>query len=240
MRKNWLLVLCLAVLVLGLPGTILADDFNVFVGYSDTLRPSGFFPSPWCGDPSVTSCQVDVLDLLDAGAVRVQNTGTTPLTIGSMMVTLNGGANSFALWGPATIAPGENAIFGQTAQFNFDTSDFGFLANGVAITAAFPLGGCTNPGGLSAADALLCITNAPVVSFTENGIPVSFTDTGNILDTFGYDFVCCASDGNESINWNLVGSVANRGGAVPEPSTLVLLGTGALALFSRKRKSLGL
>jgi hypothetical protein len=62
------------------------------------------------------------------------------------------------LWTDATINPGENAVFGQTASFNFDTSDFGFLG-GVGIDASHPLGGGTNPGALTPSQATECIAN---------------------------------------------------------------------------------
>ncbi len=229
MVKRGLAVFALgvALLMLPLPALAATDSFSVFVGYSDNLRPSGFFPTPWCGDGSVASCQVGGAQL-DAGAVRVQDTGTTAITISDMTVTLNAGSQSFSLWSTTTINPGQNAIFGQTAEFNFDTSDSGFLPNGIGIDGAHPLGGCTNPGALSPSQQADCVNLAPVVSFKENGNPVSFKDTGNILNTFGYDFVCCSSDGNESIAWNNIGSVAHRG--VPEPGTVWLFAIAAAGI----------
>ncbi|MBV9523119.1 MAG: PEP-CTERM sorting domain-containing protein, partial [Alphaproteobacteria bacterium] len=70
----------------------------------------------------------------------------------------------------------------------------------------------------------------------------TFSDTGHILDTGEWDFVNNGSfgeDGNESINWNLVGSAANRGGTVPEPGTIALFGVGLLGLgfIQRRRRS---
>ena len=141
----------------------------------------------------------------------------------------------FTLWSDATINPGKNAIFGQTASFNFDTSDFGFLG-AVGIDASHPLGGCTNPGALTSMQASDCIKNEPIVSFLVNGTPLSFTDKGTILNTFGYDFINGSSDGNESINWNVIGAPPIRGGTTPEPatSTMMLLGSGLLAWFRRR------
>jgi len=142
---------------------------------------------------------------MDAGAIRILDTSGAPITISNLTVTINPGTGPivFTLWSNATISPGDNAVFGQTGSFNFDTSDFGFLGT-VGIDASHPLGGCTNPGALTSAQAAECIAIEPIVSFLANGRPLSFTDKDTILDTFGYDFINGSSDGNESINWNVI------------------------------------
>lgn len=225
------------ILLLASPAS--ADTFNVFVGYADSLRASGFFPSPWIGSPGVVSQSTTAVNgNLDSGAVRIDNTGASPITITNMKVVLRGGSGpTFALWGALTINPGQIGIFAQTDPGNnaqFDTSDSPFLATAQGASAAHPLGGCTSP-----TNAAICASDAPIVSFLENGTAVTLTDTGNILDTFGYDLVNLgppAGDLNESINWNAIGSTPSRGGEVPEPDSIFLLITAAGGAFAVTRK----
>src|ERR1035438_6051801 len=70
-------------------GTI--DPFTVYVGYADNLRASGFFPNPWIGvmfnGQSVTSQTNPAGMSFDAGAVRIDNTGTTSMQITNFEVT---------------------------------------------------------------------------------------------------------------------------------------------------------
>ena len=105
------------------------------------------------------------------------------------------------------------------------------------------IGGCNN---LSAAYnalhivlsglAAVCAANVGTVSVTVDGITTIFNDTGAILNTGGYDFVNFSQDGNESINWNLIGTQGNRGGTVPEPSAFLLFGSGLLGVASQIRR----
>jgi len=212
-----------------------AGTVSVFVAYTDNLRASGFFPTPFCSTFSLT-CQVQQGVQLDAGAFRIDNNSGSAVNITNIKVTLNptAGPIVFTLWSDVTIAAGGSAFFGQTAQFNFDTSDNGVLGvdTGIGING---IGGCTTPSALTSSQQALCAANAPIISFDLNGNPVSFTDSGQILNTGSYDFVCCSADGNESINWNAIGSTATRGGTTPEPASLLLLGTGLLGVgFARR------
>lgn len=244
--------------LLVLPSVALADSFSVFVGYADSLRASGFFPNPWLGAPTVVS-QSTGAQQFDAGAVRIDNTGTTSITITGFTVVLNpaGLHQTFNFWSPLTINPGQVGIFTQIVPFNFDTSDFGPFGGlppadlAPTVPGNNSIGGCSSTAAVLAAalpsEQAICKSIAPVVSFMENGNSFSATDTGQILNTGGWDFVnnnFFGEDGNESINWNAIGSEANRGGtggpSVPEPSSLFLLCSGLIGLSGlAKRKLLG-
>ena len=241
-------------------GTI--DSFTVYVGYADNLRASGFFPNPWIGmtfngQPVVSQSSSGLS--YDSGAVRIDNTGSTSITITDFQVTLNNGSGSpivFAIWGPGTeltLAAGQTGVFTETTSYNFDSSDYGLFgsyppanlepnnADGNGNTNL--IGGCSsNPSFYtpSQASGQCNVTNAPIVSFDENGNPVSFIDSGFILDTGQWDFAnnsAYGEDGNESINWNVIGG-NSRGGTVPEPGTLLTMAGPLLGLGLLLRKRL--
>jgi hypothetical protein len=232
--------------------TAQAGTISVFVGYADNLRPSGFFPSPWLGAPDIVS-QSPSAQTFDSGAIRIDNNGPTPLTITNFQVFFPNVSRTYTLWTPLTIPVGDSGIFAQN-NFNdtqFDTSDFG-------IFGAFPpanlepnnadgngntnlIGGCSSPTSfMTAAQLSACNAAIPVVSFMADSTPFSFNDTGHILDTGGWDFVnnsVFGEDGNESINWNLIGTTPIRGGTVPEPASALLLVPALLVLgLLRRRK----
>ena len=207
-----------------------AGSIAVYVGYADNLRPSGFFPTPWLGGAGVVS-ETPTGQSLDTGAVRIDNSTGAAITISGMTVTLGGG-QVFSIWSPLVIPNGDIGIFTQTASYNFDSSDFGLFGAGpVNVDATHPLGGCTNPA--NSTEVANCLAYQPLVVFNLDGTPASYRDSGHVLDTFGYDLINLprpGGDGNESINWNLIGTTPTRGGGVPEPAAVLLMGPALLAL----------
>lgn len=164
------------------PANAAISNLNVFVGYADDVRSSPSFPVPWQGAPNTVF--IGSGSPLDAGAMRLDNTGSTDIAIDSVVVDLNRPGPTINLWGAFTIPAGQEAILTQTAQFNFDTSDFPIESCGVNAPAA---------------------VHPPLVTVTIGGTATTFTDSGHVLDTFGYDLACL---GNESLAWVAIGKAS--------------------------------
>jgi hypothetical protein len=186
-----------ASVVLG-PGAAVSAPFDLYVGYSDGLRGTGFFPNPWNGDPGITF--LGGTAPFDAGAIMIVNTSATALTINSVGVTINGttlGAGyAPAVWAasfPLTIGAGAALILTQTTQYNFDTSDISFI-----------------PGATYGNLAMGCTPTCPTVTIGWDGSALqTFLDSTHTLDTGGFDF---ASNGrNEAFKWRFGGGCSGPG-----------------------------
>src|SRR5215467_3107689 len=166
-----------------------ASSISVSVAYADSSSASGSFPTPWQGSPNVVFMGTGTP--INAGAIRIDNPGSTPLSIDSVSVDLQRPTAQFNLWGSFTIPAGGSAILTQTQPGNFDTS-------------AFPIVAC---GGTLASNE----TRIPRITVTIGGTPQTFADSAHVLDTGGFDLSC---RGNESLQWRQVGTVgiANLGG----------------------------
>lgn len=170
---------------------------QVFVGYADTLRANPVnFPTPWSGSPNVVFAGCTTNCTFDAGAVRLVNNTPLPVTVDSIDVKLS--TCTFAMWPNGTVLqPDQQFVITQTASGAadgcdnqagfFDTSDIG--PNGQSWS-----GHCDQSGVI------------PEVDATIDGVPSTFTDTGQVLNTGGVDKASCPNGSNESEQWTLIGS----------------------------------
>jgi uncharacterized repeat protein (TIGR01451 family) len=189
-----------------------SSPLRVFVGYADGLRGSSpDFPAPWQGDPNVTFAGGSESGSFDAGAVRIDNSSTSPVSLDGLTVDV--GDTSFnsesELWSELTVpaASGEESghlIVTQTSDYNFDTSEVG------------PPGDCGTPNAV-----------IPRIHVTVAGTTTDVSDGGQVLNTGGVDGANCPPGSNESHAW--VGVTADVG--VDLTATPNHVNTGAKAQF---------
>lgn len=202
-----LILLFPIVLVSAAPVAAVAD-VEVQVGYADNLRPSPFFPIPWQGGTNVALFAGSGPNY-DAGAIRVINNGATAITINGLTVNSFGDGASFSLWGSYigtgfVLNPGMSAIFTQTAEYNFDSSD--------------------DEGGHPLA--------IPEVHLTINGTTGVYDDTAQVLNTEGTDHLG-ASNLNESHQWRDINTFGGQAAPEPSSMALAGLG-GLVLLARRR------
>ena len=111
-----------------------ASVVNVYVGYLNNLSgpptPSDI-PTPFDSDATTTLISSGGVGTShDTGVIRFENTSASSVTIGPFVAALvysNNGPVIYQPWGflaPFVLAPGQNLVLAETANFNFDSSDF--------------------------------------------------------------------------------------------------------------------
>ncbi len=183
-----------------------AGPLSVFVGYAEDKEintpDSAAFPTPWAGSPQTTflggtvpgqaACGTLTV-CYDAGAIRLDNPGTTPVVVHSVSVDIHPGVTGdkvFNLWGSFTVPPGRSVILTENPPAdnpgydNFDTSGYPST--------------CTP------------ITVAPTVTITIGGVPTTLTDSTHVLDTGGLDPGTCPPKHNESEQWRPIGAAGTN------------------------------
>jgi hypothetical protein len=175
------------------PAAATVKPLKVFVGYADDIRANPVsFPTPWEGSAGINFIGAGPSDpggaAWDSGGVMLQNPNSTPVTVSDVTINLNrpqssGTGPTYDFWGSSITVPANGAtILAQTSGNNLDTSDFADI----------------EPCGTSAPATL----DPPLVLVTVNGTQTTYTDSGHVLDTRGYDKAC---QGNESTQWTVIG-----------------------------------
>jgi hypothetical protein len=183
----------------------------ISVGYYDTEHASPTTPNPWSGSPNTTFFGFpDANGIWDTGAILLFNQGPGNVIV-SPGLKVDGFANgaSFQSW-DGDIGSGFNLLSGQRVIFaghgsgTFDTSDQPIIT-----------------------DQNLKTNDRPQIHVKIGGIQYQFSDTGQVLNTGGFD-PGETTHTSESLPWTLVGQT-------PEPTGAVV-GVGMLWAFSCRRR----
>jgi hypothetical protein len=184
---------------------------QVYVAFADTRSAATFFPNPWYPSPKMYFAGIHESPYY-TGAVMIVNTGATPVVLskGASVDGFNDG-KIYQIWdnfiaGGQTIAPGANLVLTQTRLC---------AANNVATCSNFNTSASTSSSTPS--------NNVPVIHLTLNGVAQSFSDSGQVLNTGGVNYVPLAR--NASLQWRLVGTTGTAfpggSGVTPAPVSTV-------------------
>ncbi len=184
-----------------------SSNIAVYVSYADSVRADAVnFPTPWLGSPRTTfeGCAPVTACEYDAGAIRIVNNSPTSVTVNAVTVHID--TCTYTGWPAAVLAPGSDLIVTQLGSgvgagctgptpTGFDTSDIGPGGSNY-------VGHCT-PDGL-----------IPVVDATIDNQTTSYSDTGQVLNSGGFDLGNCPGGTNESSQWTLIGTGPCHGSTV--------------------------
>ena len=203
----------------------LPSGLAVSVGYAEDKEintpDAAAFPVPWAGSPNTTflgntvpgqtACGTLTV-CYDTGAIRLDNTGTTPVAVSNVTVdmhsSISGGKLFNNLWGAFTVPPGKSVILAANPPAtnpgydNFDTS-------------GYPSNNCTP------------ITIPPTVSLTIRGATTTLADSTHVLDTGGIDAGYCPPKHNESIQWRPIGAAGSTDASMSLGPATVTRATGS-------------
>ena len=181
----------------GISGLTVSVAYAEDVGDIGAVPPS--FPVPWNGAPNTTflgspdpltaECgAVPAAQCYDTGAIRFDNTGSSPQTVSNLSVNIRAsspGGKLYKLWSTFTVDPGKSVILaenppGDKSKYDdFDSSDT-------------PQSNCTPQA------------TPPAVTLTVGGATTTLLDNQHILDTGGVDSGWCPHHENESIQWQRI------------------------------------
>ncbi len=200
-----------------------AGGLSVFVAYAEDKEfkapDPATFPVPWAGAPNTiflggtvpgqTACGT-LTNCYDAGAIRLDNNGSTAVTVGGVSVDdhslIPGGKVFNNLWGSFTVPPGKSVILTENPPGNnppYDNFD----------TSSYPNGNCTP------------LAVAPTVTLTIAGVPTTLTDSTHVLDSGGIDTGSCPPAHNESLQWRPIGVAGS-------PAATLALGPAMQSAFA--------
>jgi RHS repeat-associated protein/uncharacterized repeat protein (TIGR01451 family) len=158
------------------------STLQVSVGFADNSSASANFPEPWNESNPLINF-VGGGTVYRAGAIRLDNPGSLPVTVDSIKVDLGRPGPVFQLWQNIVVPAGGSTILTQTQDGNFNTSASSIVGCGLAL----------------APDE----TRIPKITVTVAGTSTDYADTAHVLDTGGFDSSC---RGNQSLEWRPVGT----------------------------------
>lgn len=198
-----------------------ATSYSVYVSYAENERAPTYFPDPWLGSPKTTFLGYPG-PAWDTGGILILNTGTTSITLSQgARVDGFGDGSSYQLWDgmiPASglvISPGNQVILAQTGALP-STSTSPPYSSAPCVRSASAL--CWS--NFDSSDTPLNhprVASQPAIHLTINGVAQTFVDSGQVLNTGGFDYGDDYSL-NESLQWRPVGTTgaeAPAGTGVP-------------------------